>query len=51
MYEYIIRVRLKNGSFTDMPFRAISVGFAIQIVESQFGSGSFLGVIKETYIG
>jgi hypothetical protein len=51
MYEYILRVRLQNGSFTEMPFRAISLGFAIQIAESQFGKGNYLGVIRESYVG
>ena len=50
MYEFILRVRLINGSFADMPFRAISLGMAINIVESQFGKGSFLGCINQTQL-
>ncbi len=37
MYEFMIRVKLHNGMFADMPFRALSLSIAIQIVESQFG--------------
>ena len=48
MHTYILRVRLNNGSFTEMPFTAYSAGLAIQICESQFGAGSFLGVISES---
>jgi hypothetical protein len=47
MKQYIVRVKLNNGTFSDMSFNAISVGQVINIVESQFGSGSFLGVISE----
>jgi hypothetical protein len=50
MKEYLVRVKLNNGSFTDMPFRAISVGQVRSIVETQFGSGAFLGVIREDYV-
>jgi hypothetical protein len=47
MKQYIVRVKLNNGTFTDMSFNALSVGQVISIVESQFGSGTFLGVISE----
>jgi hypothetical protein len=50
MKNYIIRVRLHNGTFADLPFTAISVGQAIAIIESQYGAGAFLGVIKEDYV-
>ena len=50
MKEYIIRVKLNNGTFTDMPFRAISLGQAIAIVESQFGKGTFMGCIRESSV-
>lgn len=50
MKRYTCRVRLQNGSFVDMPFTAISLGQAIAIIESQYGSGSFLGCITEDYV-
>jgi hypothetical protein len=50
MKNYVLRVRLNNGSFTDMSFQAISLGIAINIAESQFGNGSFLGMISERSI-
>jgi hypothetical protein len=50
MMEYILRIRLHNGSFADLPFRALSFGIAVQIAESQFGRGSFMGCISETYL-
>jgi hypothetical protein len=50
MKNYILRVKLNNGTFTDMSFRAISLGIAINIAESQFGKGSFLGCIGESSI-
>ena len=50
MKEYIVRVRLQNGSFTDIPVRTISVGYAISIVESQYGKGSYMGIISESYV-
>lgn len=50
MMEYILRIRLHNGSFADLPFRALSFGMAVQIAESQFGRGSFMGCISETYL-
>ena len=50
MKQYIVRVRLNNGSFTEMAFTAMSSGLVQTMVESQFGSGSFLGVLQEDYI-
>ena len=50
MYQYVIRVRT-GDTFNDMSFTAISVGAVSQIVEAQFGPGSFLGIIREDYIG
>jgi len=50
MKNYVLRVRLNNGSFTDMSFQAISLGYAINIAESQFGSGSYLGCIRESNV-
>ena len=50
MKNYVLRVRLNNGSFTDMSFQAISLGIAINIAESQFGKGSFLGCIRESNV-
>lgn len=46
MSDYVLRVRLPNGSFTEVTIRARSPGFARQIAESQYGPGSFLGFIK-----
>lgn len=50
MKRYVARVKLHNGTFSDMSFTAESVGILINIIESQFGSGSFLGVIQEDYV-
>jgi hypothetical protein len=47
MKTYILRVRLNNGTFNDIAFSAASVGIAINICESQFGKGSYLGMISE----
>jgi hypothetical protein len=47
MKNYVLRVKLNNGTFTDMSFSANSLGIAINICESQFGKGSFLGMISE----
>lgn len=46
MSEYIVRVRLPNGGFTEVSIRARSPGYARQLAESQYGAGSFLGFIK-----
>ena len=48
MKNYVLRIRLNNGSFSDMSFQAISLGYAINIAESQFGKGSYLGMISES---
>lgn len=50
MKEYIVRVRIQNGSFTEIAIRANSVGNAISIAESQYGSGSYMGIISESYV-
>jgi hypothetical protein len=50
MLDYILRIRLKNGSFADLPFRAPSFGVAVQIAESQYGAGCFMGCLSETYV-
>ena len=50
MKNYVLRIRLSNGSFSDMSFTAISLPYAINIAESQFGAGTFLGCISESYI-
>ena len=46
MTEYILRVRLPNGSFTEVSIRARSPGYAKQLAEAQYGAGSFMGFIK-----
>ena len=45
MNTYTVRVRLPNGSFTDIQVQAISPGFARQIAEGQFGSGNFIAIV------
>ena len=50
MKEFIVRVRLQNGSFTDIPVRAIAIGIAINMVESQYGKGTYMGTISESYV-
>jgi hypothetical protein len=45
-YDYVIRVRC-GGGFVDIPIRAVSSGVARNMVEAQYGSGSFMGVISE----
>jgi hypothetical protein len=49
MIQFIIRVRT-GDTFNDMMFTAPSLGEVCQIVEAQFGAGSFLGVIREDRI-
>lgn len=43
--QYRIRVRLPNGSSTVVTVEAISTGIAKQIVEAQYGPGTFLGIL------
>lgn len=50
MREYVIRVRITGGAWTDITIRAMSSAAAIQIAESQYGRGSYFGVISETPI-
>lgn len=45
MNKFKVRVRLANGSFTTVTVEAQSPAYARQIVESQYGSGSFLGFL------
>ena len=45
-----MRVRLINGSFTEVPIHAKSPGMAIAILESQFGPGTYMGTIDTTYL-
>jgi LEA14-like dessication related protein len=50
MKDFVVRVRIQNGSFVDIPVRTISVGYAINMVESQYGKGSYLGIVSESYV-
>lgn len=50
MFQFIMRVRLINGSFAEVPIHAISSGMAITILESQFGPGTYMGTIDTNYI-
>jgi hypothetical protein len=43
MDTYKIRVRLANGMVTEVQVSAQSATLARQMVESQYGAGSFLG--------
>jgi hypothetical protein len=45
MNTYTIRVRLPNGSFTDIQIQAISPGYAKQIAEGQFGPSNFIAIV------
>ena len=45
-----MRVRLQNGHFTEITVRAISMGVAVNMIESQYGTGSFLGCLYESYV-
>lgn len=47
MFEFILRVKI-GGTWVDMPFRAASAQIAINICETQFGSGSYMGLIEST---
>jgi hypothetical protein len=40
-------INRSTGAFADIPFRALSLGLAIQMIESQYGSGSFMGMLSE----
>ena len=48
MLEFVLRIKFKDGSFADLPFRAVSSGMAIKIAEAQFGPGCFMGVISQS---
>ena len=50
-YKFIVRVRLQNGSFVEIPFYAKSSYQAQMMVESQYGPGSFMGCIDTDYVG
>lgn len=50
MYRFLIRVKLNNGTFQDLPFVADSYGRAKMQVESMYGAGSALGCINEERI-
>jgi hypothetical protein len=50
MIQYLMRVRLINGSFTEVPIHAKSPEMAIAILESQFGPGTYMGTIDTTYL-
>lgn len=45
MSSYKMRVRLPNGMITEVEHRAISGAVARQMVEAQYGAGSFLGFL------
>jgi hypothetical protein len=47
MFEFILRVKIEN-TWVDMPFRASSAHNAIKICETQFGRGSYMGLIEST---
>jgi hypothetical protein len=44
---FVLRVKLSNGTWADVPFHAAYLDQAIRMCEAQYGSGSFLGVISE----
>ena len=50
MREYVMRVRLNNGSWTEVTIRANGIGTAISMIESQYGSGSYMGILGESYV-
>jgi hypothetical protein len=50
MKRYVVRVMMNNGTWSDMAFQAASVGLLQTMVESQFGRGSFMGVVQEDYV-
>lgn len=45
MNTYRMLIRLSNGMTTEVSYQAISPAIARQMVESQYGSGSFLGYL------
>ena len=47
MSEYVVRVRV-GPSYTEVTVRAASSALAIQIVEAQYGRGSYFGILSET---
>ena len=49
MKTYTCRVCINRstGAFADIPFTAISLGLAIQMIEAQYGAGAFLGMLRE----
>lgn len=48
MYQFKLRVRLSNGMFADIDMQAPALGIAIAIVETQYGPGSYMGVLDQT---
>ena len=50
MIQYLMRVRLLNGSFTEVPIHAKSPEMAIAILESKFGLGTCMWAIDMTYL-
>jgi hypothetical protein len=49
MKTYTCRVCINRstGAWADIPFNAISLGLAIQMIEAQYGSGAFMGMLRE----
>ena len=45
METYFARVRLPNGSIATVPVTACNPGQVRQIVEGQYGSGAFRGLV------
>ena len=49
-YDYVVRVRVGAG-WVEVPVRAVSSYMAQQMVEAQYGAGSFMGVLSERHAG
>ena len=49
MKEFTCRVRLPNGNFSDMMFRAFNLNDVMSIVESMYGKDAFLGLLNERW--
>jgi hypothetical protein len=44
---FVLRVRIRDGVWADIPFHAENVNMAIKLCEAQYGSGSFMGIISQ----
>lgn len=43
---YVLRVKIPNSTWADVPFHAANLDQAIRLCEAQYGRGSYMAVIS-----